>query len=219
MITIILNVLNVIRKGYKYVKSHVTTFLIALLLLFGSVILVQRNTIHSQDNQIGTLNNNLIEYSSTINGLSTEKRVLTLKLSDLSNSHDEDIQKIDSLAKALRIKPKTINTITHTETLLHDTLTAYIDSGKCNFNVVIEPNKETKIEVIKNDTLLKVIPTITNSSDLFIITDRVYRNKRANWFSRLIHWDWKKDNIKRYEVHNSNDLIKTTGVKVIEVEP
>ena len=93
-----------------------------------------------------------------------------------------------------------------------------MDSTKYNFNVIIEPNKQTKFEVIRNDTLLKIIPTITNDSDLFITTDRVYRNKRSNWFSRLVHWDWKKDSIKKYEVHNSNDLIKTTGVKVIEIE-
>ena len=218
MLTLLLDAVGAIKKIYTFIKKHTTIFLVGLLLLLSSVIYIQRNTINSQDNQIGTLNNNLIEYSSTINGLSTEKRVLTLKLSDLSNSHDEDIKKIDSLAKVLKIKPKTINSVAHIETILHDTLTAYIDSAKCNFNVTIEPNKQTKIEVIKNDTLLKVIPTITNDSDLFIITDKVYRNKRANWFSRLIHFDWKKDKIKRYELHNSNDLVKTTGVKVIEIE-
>lgn len=218
MIAAALNILNLVRKGYKYIKEHFTIFLIGVLLLLSSIIYVQRNTIHEQDNQIGSLNNNLIEYSSTVNGLSTEKRVLKLKLSDLSNSHDKDIQTIDSLAKVLKIKPKTINSISHVETILHDTLTTYVDSTKCNFNVIIEPNKQTKFEVIRNDTLLKIIPTITNDSDLFITTYKVYRNKRSNWFSRLVHWDWKKDSIKKYEVHNSNDLIKTTGVKVIEIE-
>ena len=220
MIIEMLSILSTIKNVYKFIKNHFNYFLIGLLILLGSIIYLQKGTIKRQDTEIGSLNNNLIEYASSVNGLSTEKRVLQLKLSDLSNSRDKDIQTIDSLSKALKIAPKTIHSVTHIETLVHDTISGVIaqDSTSCDFIKVLDYNKETKIEVIKKDSLLTVIPTITNSSDLFVITKRVYRNKRSNWFSRLIHWDWKKDNIKKYELHNSNDIIQVKNIKVIEVE-
>ena len=91
MITII-NIWNLIINGYKFVKKHIKYFLVGLIVLLGGIVYLQKNIIADKDYQIGSLNNNIVEYSSTVNGLSTEKRVLQLKVSDLRNSHDKDIQ-------------------------------------------------------------------------------------------------------------------------------
>ena len=219
MITII-NIWNLIVNGYKFVKKHIKYFLVGLIVLLGGIIFLQKNIIADKDSQIGSLNNNIVEYSSTVNGLSTEKRVLQLKVSDLRNSHDKDIQKIDSLLKVKHIKPNTVHTVATIDTSIHDTLTTVLpkDTTTCDFDKTIQYNAETKFQVSRKEDTLKVIPTITNSSQLFIITAKVYRNKRANWFSRLIHWDWKKDQVKKYELVNSNDIFDTTKIKVIEIE-
>ena len=122
MITII-NIWNLIINGYKFVKKHIKYFLVGLIVLLGGIVYLQKNIIANKDYQIGSLNNNIVEYSSTVNGLSAEKRVLQLKVSDLRNSHDKDIQKIDSLLKIKHIKPNTVHTVATIDTSIHDTLT------------------------------------------------------------------------------------------------
>ena len=79
MIIETLSVLSIIKNVYKFIKNHFNYFLIGLLILLGSIVYLQKGTIKRQDTEIGSLNNNLIEYASSINGLSTEKRVLQLK--------------------------------------------------------------------------------------------------------------------------------------------
>lgn len=209
--------LQVINTAFNFMKSRIVLVLIVLVLFLGISVNVQQKLIEKKNNEIGLLNNNLTEYMSTNGGLSTEKRVLQLKLSDLSNSNNKQLHSIDSLAKALKIKPKTITNVSVIKTVIHDTLTAKVDTLYKNFDVTIKPNDLTSIQVIRKDTLLKVIPLITNEQYLYVYQDRVYRNKRKGWFDRLIHLDYKKDTIERYQVVNTNDIIKTEEVKVIKI--
>lgn len=219
MMTII-NIWNLIVNGYKFVKKHIKYFLVGLIVLLGGIVYFQKNIIANKDLEIGSLNNNIVEYSSTVNGLSTEKRVLQLKISDLRNSHDKDIQRIDSLMKVKNIKPSTVHTVATIETTINTPIVTTLpkDTTTCDFDKTIQYNTETRFQVSRKADTLKILPTITNSSQLFIITAKVYRNKRSGWLSRLIHWDWKKDSIKKYELVNSNDLFDTTKIKVIEIE-
>nr|DAN50999.1 MAG TPA: hypothetical protein [Crassvirales sp.] len=32
-----------------------------------------------------------------------------------------------------------------------------------------------------------------------------------------MHFDWKKDRVRKYQIHNSNNLIRVTDTRVVEV--
>jgi hypothetical protein len=51
-----------------------------------------------------------------------------------------------------------------------------------------------------------------------VITTKQYRNKYKNWFKRLVHFDWKKDKVNTYQIANSNDLVKVTDTRVVEIK-
>ena len=49
-------------------------------------------------------------------------------------------------------------------------------------------------------------------------TEKEFRNKYKNWFTRLLHFDFKKKDNIEYQIHNSNDLIEITDSRMIEIK-
>ena len=47
-------------------------------------------------------------------------------------------------------------------------------------------------------------------------TDRHYKNKK-NFLKRLFTWDFKKVTTYQYQIVNTNDIIKTDDVRIIEI--
>ena len=58
---------------------------------------------------------------------------------------------------------------------------------------------------------------ISNTQILYVMNKKEYRNKYRNWFSRLLHFDFKKDINYKYQIHNSNDLIRIESTRIIEI--
>ncbi len=56
---------------------------------------------------------------------------------------------------------------------------------------------------------------IHNTQYLYTIKTREYKNKK-NFFKRLLTFDFKKVDRYKYKLINTNDLIKTDSVRVIE---
>ena len=42
------------------------------------------------------------------------------------------------------------------------------------------------------------------------------RKNKKNFFKRLITFDWKKKDVYKYKIHNTNDLLKEDSIKIIE---
>ena len=97
----------------------------------------------------------------------------------------------------------------------HDTTLMVISN---DFELVIKPNSLTSIIINKKDSLLTHKLDIKNTQTLYVTNKRVYRNTYKNWFNRLLHFDWKKKNDFRYQIHNSNDLIQITDSRIIELK-
>lgn len=156
------------------------------------------------------LQNNLEYYSA----LGKENIVLNHTISELKHSKDSIIQYADSISKLLKIKPKNIRSVIYTKTVLRDTLrdTALIPTD-INFKTTVISNSETKIEVIRNNSILTVIPEISTKQTLLVYS--TYRYKYSNFFKRLWKLNFKKIRTDRYEIHNSNDLIKVEDSRVI----
>jgi len=56
---------------------------------------------------------------------------------------------------------------------------------------------------------------IRNTQYLYIYNTREYKNKKC-FLARLFTLDFKKVNKYKYKIENTNDLIQTTDVRVIE---
>ena len=197
---------------------------IIIAILLGTTI-YQNNKIKKQDTEIGSLTNNVRAYED----LKSNNRVLQLKLSDLKNSNDKMIQSLDSTRNALKLAKKdlkqasaiktSINT-EFTDKIKRDSIKIKADSTiiNCDFTFKKELNAETSIDINVIGDSIKVKLDIENIQYLFVYSKKEWRNHRKNWFDRLFHWDWKKDLIFRYEIENSNDLIKIEDTRIINIK-
>lgn len=190
-------------------------------ILFLIFILLSGIGIYKYKQYINTLNenkrlkNNIEFYENRANRHYDSNVVLQHTVAELKNSKDSLIQKINSLQKELKLKPKNVKTIVYTETVLRDTLRDTV-SININFRKVLKPNDQTVIEVIRQDSSLTVIPNIQNNQTLFI--HNTYQYKYKHWFSRLIHFNFSKTQTTKYTIKNSNDLIKINDSRVINME-
>jgi len=116
-------------------KNYILISLV-LILLAALIILIQLERIERLGVEVNRLNNNL-EQLTAYNGQNISLLMTYKELRKV------DSIKIDSLAKLLKIRPKTITQYIHTTTTIHDTIPvvvlvepeikgwSLIDSGKC----------------------------------------------------------------------------------------
>lgn len=197
---------------YK-LKLYYILFLI--FILFSGIGIYKYKQYINTLNENKRLKNNIEFYENRANRHYNSNVVLQHTVAELKNSKDSLIQKINSLQKELKLKPKNVKTIVYTETVLRDTLRDTI-SVDVNFRKVLKPNEQTAIEVIRQDSSLTVIPNIQNNQTLFI--HNTYQYKYKNWFSRLIHFNFSKTQTTKYTINNSNNLIKINDSRVINME-
>lgn len=145
-----------------------------------------------------------------------QNRVLQFTLDDYKETNDSLITEIKATQKKLKIKEKELRqTQMQKQEIKHDT-TVIVKSN--DFELVIKPNSLTSIIINKQDSLLTHQLDIKNTQTLYVTNKRVYRNSYKNWFVRLFHFDFKKKNDFRYQIHNSNDLIEITDSRMIELK-
>jgi len=186
-----------------------------VLLILGLATSVLYTKYKNAVNESDRLRTNLEFYQSKCGQSDSTNIVLRHTVAELSSSRDSLIQRVDSLRKELKLKPKSIQTIVCTETVLRDTIRDTIPVT-LNFTATVKPNSQTSIEVIRKDSSLTVIPDIRNEQTVFVYTEEKYKYKC--WFSRLIHFNFKKVRTDKYVIKNSNDLIKTGESRVVNVE-
>lgn len=186
-----------------------------VLLILGLATSVLYTKYKNAVNESDRLRTNLEFYQSKCGQSDSTNIVLRHTVAELSSSRDSLIQRADSLRKELKLKPKSIQTIVCTETVLRDTIRDTIPVT-LNFTATVKPNSQTSIKVIRKDSSLTVIPDIRNEQTVFVYTEEKYKYKC--WFSRLIHFNFKKVRTDKYVIKNSNDLIKTGESRVVNVE-
>lgn len=165
--------------------------------------------------------NNIEAYQGLLDSSQQANNVLKLDIKDLKNQNDVTLHKLDSIREKLKIKAKTVNTAaTQTQTIdviqskgvggdiisiLKDTV--YQDS--INYN-----DLTTVYYTIGKDTV-SVGLKFQNDQYLYIYTTKEYKNKKS-FIKRLFTFDFKKITKTKYKIHNTNDLIKTDSVRVVE---
>lgn len=192
------------------------SILIGIIALLSIVSYNLYNKVNELDKQLSNALNNVQQYQSIVSEVQDENRVLQLTIDDFNLSKDSVLQELSITKDSLNIKNKELKQAISATTLITDTIIQQIPI-ETNFNVELKPNQLTTIKISRVDSTITCIPEIYNHQDLFIYNKKVYRNRYKNWFQRLVHFDFKKDKIQRYQIVNSNNLLKVLDTRVVSI--
>ena len=190
--------------------------IIVFSLLFINNIRLQ-NKVNSLDKELARSMNNASTWENIANSNIDNNNTLELTIQEYKNSNDSLIKVINDQQEKLNIKDNQLYQITSTETVIRDTIVEKIPINDTDFTIELKPNQLTTITVSRKDSIFTHTMEILNRQDLFIYTKKVYRNQYKNFFQRLIHFDFKKNKVNRYQIINSNDLIKVIDTRVINI--
>lgn len=214
----ILTALNLLIANRKTLFKAILGLAVAFLLGWGI-------TLHKQNKKLSEslemAQNNIEAYQGSLAGSQQANNVLRLNVEDLHQQNDKLLQKLDSVAKNNKIKSSQINTAaTQTQTLL-------VKGGKGVQGDLIEILKDTTYtDSLQYNDLTKVYYTIgvdtvnvaidlQNTQYLYVYTTKEYKNKKS-FLKRLFTLDFKKVKKHKYSIINTNELLKTDDVRVVE---
>lgn len=204
----ILQVVSWFKKYYKIIAVIVISILTAILFY-------QHDQLQKKNLEIDRVTNNYEFYMKQTAESIQQNQVLQLTLNEYKETKDSLIQKIKATQKKLKIKEKELSQVQIQEQeIVHDT-TVVVKSN--DFEVEIKPNSLTSIIISRKDTLLKHRLDIRNSQTVFVGQKKTYKRQYKNWFQRLLHFDFKKKTIYKYQIDNSNKLIKIENTRIVEL--
>ena len=207
----------------KYLLKHRKTLFKAISGLCVGLLLCWGITLHNQNKKLSqsleTAQNNIEAYQGLLSDSQQASNVLKLTVEQLQNSKDSVLHKLDSVRKELKIKPKQIHTAATQTQVLN-----VIGSKGVGGNIIVKDsiytdsilyNPLTKIKyTIGNDTV-NIAIDLRNEQYLYVYTKREYKNKK-NFFKRLFTLDFKKVTKYKYNIVNTNDLLKSKDVRIVE---
>lgn len=211
----------------SWLISHKKIAIKALLSLLVGLLVVFSINIYKQNKRLSKslemAQNNIEAYQGILNGSQQANNVLKLDMSQLQNVNDSLIQKIDSVRKELKLKPKVIRTTaTQTQTIYvtaskgvrgQDIIKTIQKDTVYKDTILINPL--TKIDYTICKDTVSVNLDIKNQQFLYVYKKRQYKNKKS-FIKRLFTLDFKKVDMYKYQIVNTNDIIKTSDVRVIE---
>lgn len=194
-----------------------TKLLLAAVLALGLTCVWQDNKIKTQDARISQIYNNYKYYESQFNNTEKQNRVLQLTVNELKLSKDSLVQAVNKAKKELKVKDQNLKEAHVINTEMKDTTTVKIITKEVDFTKELKLNSLTTITVSRKDSILTTILDLKNQQILIVEEKKEYRNKYKNGFVRFLHFDWKRDKVKKYSIINSNPLIKVTDTRVLEI--
>ena len=212
----IITILKYLLKNRKTLFKAISGLCVGLLLCCGI-------TLHNQNKKLSqnleTAQNNIEAYQELLIDSQQASNVLKLTVEQLQNSKDSVLHKLDSVRKELKIKPKQIHTAATQTQVLN-----VIGSKGVGGNIIVKDsiytdsilyNPLTKVKyTIGNDTV-NIAIDLRNEQYLYVYTKREYKNKK-NFFKRLFTLDFKKVTKYKYNIVNTNDLLKSKDVRIVE---
>lgn len=216
MINTIIAILKKLIANRKTLFKAISLLSVGLLLSF-SINTYKQNKKLSES--LEQSQNNVEAYQELYNDSQQASSVLKLTIDQLQNSKDSVIQKLDSVRKELKLKPKQIKTAaTQTQVinvikskgvkgdiLVKDTI--YTDS--------IQYNPLTTVHYTIGKDTVSIGLNVENTQYLYIYATKEYKNKK-NFIKRLFTLDFKKVKKYKYKIVNTNDLLKNDDVRIVE---
>lgn len=196
--------------------KNIKVVAVIIISVLTAIVFLQHNQIEKKNKQIDKVTNNYLFYQEQYDCKDKETRLLKLNINEFKETSDSLIQHLNTVKKELKIKDKQLKQAQmQNQEIKLDTTIIVKDN---DFIKEIKPNDLTSLIIIKKDSILTAKLNIINEQSLFISSKREYKNVYKNWFQRLIHFDYKKRNIYKYQIHNSNSIIKITKSRLIEID-
>lgn len=209
----------ILKQIINWVSSNTKLIVIGIIIVMISTIGLMYKQLKSKDAEIAKVTNNKDYYESLVSATTEKNRVLQLSINDFQNSNDSVIQAMQKVKDELKIKDKELKSAISMRTEIHATDSTKINTNTVNFDSIpTHLNNLTTIITSRKDSILYTTLDLVNVQTLFVINSKEYRHRYKNWFSRLLHFDWKKDTVYKYEIDNSNKLIKVLDTRVIEIQ-
>ena len=158
--------------------------------------------------------NNIEAYQGSLAGSQQANNVLRLTVDELQNQNDKLLHKIDSVRNKLNIKTKQLQTAA-TQTQIINVIQSK-EKKDSIYSDTIKFNDLTTVAYSIAKDSVTIGLDIQNQQYLYTFQDRHYKNKK-NFLKRLFTFDFKKVTEYKYQIVNTNDLIKTDSVRVIEM--
>ena len=213
-----LTIIRTLIKNRKIAAKAILGLSVAFLLIWG-ITLNKKNKMLSESLEIAQ--NNIEAYQGSLSESWQANNVLKLDMNKLSQQNDSLIKEIDNVRKKNKIKSSNLNSAATQKQTLHvinskgvrgDIITILKDTV---YTDTLQYNELTKVFYSIGTDSVKMGLDIQNTQYLFTYKTKEYKSKK-NFFKRLITFDWKKVTKYKYEIINTNDLLKTSDVRIIE---
>ena len=210
--------IQTIKKNYKLLLKAVLGLLTAFCLVSG---IFYHNKANRLSEELKMANNNIEAYQDALYGSQQASGVLRLDVKKLSEYNDKLVQQIDSIRKIQKVKKNEIQVAATQKQILNVNkskgvggyiITIIKDS---TYKDSLQYNPLTKVYYTIGKDSVNIKLDVQNTQYLYVYKHREYKNKK-NFFKRLITFDWKKKDVYKYKIHNTNDLLKEDSIKIIE---
>ena len=210
MIPILNQLVNWFTRNFRAVAVGLVSLLIA-------TVFVQNHQLQKKNKEIDRITNNVRAYEQLASQKEQLNRVLQLTIEELNTSNDSLLKEAKDAQKKLKIKDKNLTNVNVINTEIKDSVRTIIKHKLIDFDEELKINPLTTIIVSRKDSILKATLDVKNQQILFVEEKKEYKNKYRNGFVRFFHFDWKRIRTKKYQIINSNPIIKVTNTRVIEL--
>ena len=206
----ILSIINWCRKNFKVVAVGLISLLIA-------TIFIQHNQLQEKNAELNRATSNVRAYQDLVSNNQERNRTLQLTIEELNHSNDSLLLQLKQTQKELKIKDKNLTNANVINTEIKDSVKTVIKKEAIDFKEELKLNPLTTIIVERKDSILTAKIDLKNQQTILIYKKKEYKNFYKNGWVRFWHFDWRRIRIKKYQVVNSNPLIKVTDTRVIEI--
>lgn len=206
----------IIKRIVNWLTNNIRLVTIGIISLLTVTIFVLGGQLNKKNEEINRLSNNIQAYEQLVTNKEEINTTLQLTVKELTNSQDSLLQQLNTVRQELKIKNKNLKQAQVINTVIKDTVTKVITVDR-NFNETLKINPLTTIKVSRTDSILTAKIDIQNQQILFIEEKKVYKNKYKNGWIRFWHFDWKKIRVRKYQIQNSNPLIRVTDTRIVEI--
>ena len=164
--------------------------------------------------------NNIEAYQGLVADSQQANNVLRLDIRDLKNQNDAMLHRLDSVRSTLSIKPKQVQTAA-TQTQFINVIESkgvggdIISIKDSIYKDTIHFNDLTTVTYAISKDTVSIGLDVKNEQYLYVFNTKEYKNKKS-FIKRLLTFDFKKIKKTEYQIVNSNTLIKTSDVRVVE---
>lgn len=214
----ILTIINWIVANWKSLFKAVLGLSVGLLLAWG-ITLSNQNKKLSESLEMAQ--NNIEAYQGSLAGSQQANNVLRLDIESLQQQNDKLLQNIDSVRKELKIKSKQINTAATQKQVLSVNESKGVQGDlieilkDTTYNDSIKYNDLTTVHYTIGKDTVNIGIDLQNTQYLYIYSNREYKNKKC-FLWRLLTLDFKKVTKYKYEIVNTNDLLNSEDVRIVE---